>query len=354
VRASAVLFGLSLIMGASAVAQSPPRQAIILYREGGAHYNRGQYELAVAKFRAAIRADPSLPGPYRNLGLTYLALKKCDLALPYFRKYLQLRPEGRHSDRVRREIEACRKAVGGASVAPMGAAQIVLRCKIKGAQVHIDGKLRGSIDVEGFPVQPGHRTITVYRNGYKPWTSSVEVEAGQVVAVDVVLTREIGVEPLPPPASAPVTGRLRVVGLPGRATVKVDGVEVEVDERGTTRLVSGAHRVEVTGRALEPWRSEVEIKPGATTAVMPTLRLSPRAKEMRRWGWIVTGAAAAVGLAGGVVGLLENRTHEQIQDYDRVAGTRDGLNSLLDDRRSQALTTGVVLFILAPEAEAGP
>jgi hypothetical protein len=350
-----------------AEAQTPRRQAIILYREGGAHYNRGQYELAVAKYQAAIGADPTLPGPYRNLGLTYRALKKCDLALPYFRKYLQLRPEGRHSDRVRQEIEACRKAVGGASEAPMGAAQIVLRCRVKGAQVHIDGKLRGSTGVEGFPVQPGKHTIAVYRTGYKPWNSSVEVSAGQVVALEVVLSRDSGAETQPStPTSAPA-GTLRVVGLLGRTTVRIDGVEVKVDQEGATRVTSGVHQIEVTGRGLEPWKSQVEVKPGKTTTVMPTLALSESAQKLRRWGWILTGAATAVGLVGGAVGLLENRTHEQIRDYDREAGSREGLNNLLDDRRQQALaanllygvagallTTGVVLFVLAPEAETRP
>lgn len=369
--AALLLIMASMLLGdGGALAQSPQKQAIILYNEANVHYNTGQYDLAVAKYQAAIRADPSLPGPYRNLGLTYRALKKCDMALPNFRKYLQLRPSGRHSERVREEITACEKVVGTAAPAPVGAAQIVLRCPVKGAQVHIDGKLRGSTPTEGFPVQPGKHVVTVYRAGYEPWTGAVELVEGQVAALDVELKPETGSGTPPPPTSttsAGAAGRLRVVGLSPGLAVSIDGGPVQLDHEGSIALPPGEHGVSVTGRGVEPWSSRVAVKAGETTTVMPVVRMSEMGRKLRRWGWITTGLAAAVGVAAGAVGLAENATYEEIRDYDRGGGTRAGLNDLVDKRRRQALAanllygaagallgTGVVLFLLAPDHEVQP
>ena len=77
--------------------------------EGNERYARGDYDGAVESFKAAIAADPKLPGPYRNLGLAYRALNRCADALPMYEKYLELKPESRFTERVRREVD--RKSV---------------------------------------------------------------------------------------------------------------------------------------------------------------------------------------------------------------------------------------------------
>src|SRR6185369_14512925 len=60
-------------------------------------------------FKAAIALDPALPGPYRNLGLVYLAMKprRCDDAVAAFREYLKLRPVSKWTTRVEQEIMRC-------------------------------------------------------------------------------------------------------------------------------------------------------------------------------------------------------------------------------------------------------
>ena len=82
------------------------------FAEGNERYARGDYDGAVESFKAAIAADPKLPGPYRNLGLAYRALNRCNDALPMYEKYLELKPESRFTDRVRREIDLCRAKLG--------------------------------------------------------------------------------------------------------------------------------------------------------------------------------------------------------------------------------------------------
>ena len=83
--------------------------------EGNERYAHGDYDGAVESFKAAIAADPKLPGPYRNLGLAYRALNRCADALPMYEKYLELKPESRFTDRVRREIDLCRAKLGQTS-----------------------------------------------------------------------------------------------------------------------------------------------------------------------------------------------------------------------------------------------
>ena len=58
------------------------------FTDGNERYARGDYDGAIEAFKAAIAADPKLPGPYRNLGLAYRALNRCADALPMYEKYL--------------------------------------------------------------------------------------------------------------------------------------------------------------------------------------------------------------------------------------------------------------------------
>ena len=67
----------------------------------------------IEAFKAGHRRSiPSCPGPYRNLGLAYRALNRCADALPSYEKYLELKPESRFTERVRREIDLCRAKLG--------------------------------------------------------------------------------------------------------------------------------------------------------------------------------------------------------------------------------------------------
>ena len=88
------------------------------FTEGNERYARGDYDGAVESFKAAIAADPKLPGPYRNLGLAYRALNRCNDAMPMYEKYLELKPESRFTDRVRREIDLCRAKLGQTPLPP--------------------------------------------------------------------------------------------------------------------------------------------------------------------------------------------------------------------------------------------
>ena len=146
--------------------------------EGNERYSRGDYDGAVDSFKAAIAADPKLPGPYRNLGLAYRALNRCNDALPMYEKYLELKPESRFTERVRREIDLCRAKLGQAPLPPRVethtttgtphapeaqgilhvAANLIGGEATDEATVKIDGLVRGATPLT-IPVTPGPRTI---------------------------------------------------------------------------------------------------------------------------------------------------------------------------------------------------
>lgn len=100
------------------VAASGNEDAKKRFAEGNERYARGEYEAAIESFRAAIAAEPKLPGPYRNLGLAYRALNRCADALPVYEKYLSLKPESRFTERVKKEIDLCRTKLGQAKPQP--------------------------------------------------------------------------------------------------------------------------------------------------------------------------------------------------------------------------------------------
>jgi len=56
---------------------------------GNTYLNIGNYGNASEQFRKAIRLNPSLPGPYNNLGRIYFANKELDTAVFLFKKAVQ-------------------------------------------------------------------------------------------------------------------------------------------------------------------------------------------------------------------------------------------------------------------------
>jgi hypothetical protein len=340
-------------------------------QEAKIHYNKGEYDLSADKLSAAIRADPQLPGPYRNLGLTYQAMGKFDLAVINYRKYLQLAPSGKYSARIQQEIASCVAKLGQPQVTqiPIGAANVVIHASESGAQILVDGVMRGATPSLPIPVQPGKHVVTLYKSGFLPWTRSVEVSEGQTAVLDAKVERDPAAPVRETPATAPAPsgppGRLRLIGVTSRADVSIDGVQVPLGEDGEVSVSPGDHRIQVGGRGLAPWSGRFTAREEETTTVTPVLELTRTSRVLRRSAWVAVAAAVALGAAGVVVGFVENGVYNDIRQYDRSKGSRSDLDHLLDRRQTLALgadflygfaavalATGVVLFAVAPEPPA--
>jgi tetratricopeptide (TPR) repeat protein len=189
-----------------AAAASPQGQeARKKYAEGKERYARGDYDGAAESYKAAIAADPALPGPYRELGLTYRALNRCADAIPMYEKYLELRPESRFTDRVRREIDLCRAKQGlaplpdrphsGGTYHPAEqqsylhvAANLIGGEATDEASVRVDGLVRGSTPLT-IPVPSGKHRVHLERLGFESADATVDVQPGQRQEVELTMNK---------------------------------------------------------------------------------------------------------------------------------------------------------------------
>ncbi len=277
------------------------------FAEGNERYARGDYEGAVEAFKAAIAADPKLPGPYRNLGLAYRAQNRCTDALPNYEKYLQLKPESRFTDRVRREIDLCRSKLGmeplphaaaqqnGTPHAPEAQSFLHVAANLIGgeaedeASVRVDGMMRGRTP-STIPVIPGVHKVHLEHPGFESADAVVEVAPGERREVELTMNK------------------LAVVVKPP---------------------------IVVTEETQKPRPS------------------------LRKLGWGLVGAAAACAVVGGGLGIAESAVHRDAVAADPATTMR----SAVDKKRDQgnnlaigayvglgvggaALAAAVIVFIL--------
>lgn len=262
------------------------------FTEGNDRYARGDYDGAVESFKAAIAADPKLPGPYRNLGLAFRALGRCTDALPMYEKYLELRPESRFTDRVRREIDLCRAKLGQAPLPP--------------------------------PTTTGGHTIT--------GTPHAPVQQG----ILHVAANLIGGE------------------ATDEATVKIDGL-VRGATPLTIPVEPGVHKVHLSRSGFETANATVDVGPGERKDVELTMNKLPEEQKpivsaapvptgpkpsYKKYGWILVGVAAAAGAVGAGFGIAESALHR-----DAVAAPPMETNrSTVDADRDTGSSYGAIAY----------
>jgi hypothetical protein len=284
------------------------------FATGNEKYAKGDYEGAIAAFRAAITADARLPGPYRNLGLVYRAQGNCEAALPMYEKYLELKPESRFTDRVRREIDICRLKLNmaplpdrprqsggsGSYHPPEAQAYLHVAANLIGgeatdeASVRVDGIIRGSTPLT-IPITAGKHRVHLERPGFEPADAQVDVQPGQRAEVELTMNK-----------------------LPESAKPIVGGPEEEKpDDR-------------------------------------------PRG-SYRKYAWSLLGVAGALGLMGAGFGIAESALYRDSLNLDKMVSTREEADRYLNDGSNfaisayvglslggGALIASVVLFIVDP------
>ena len=92
------------------VAQRIPEEALILKEDGDRAMMRGDIEQAVRAYEKALRIYPDLPDVIYFLGLTYdLDFEDLDNAVYYYRRYLELTPQGGQSREVLNRLKKAEK-----------------------------------------------------------------------------------------------------------------------------------------------------------------------------------------------------------------------------------------------------
>ena len=226
----------------------------------------------IESFKAAIAADPKLPGPYRNLGLAYRALNRCTDALPMYEKYLELKPESRFTDRVRREIDLCRAKLGQAPLPPrrrVAHGERARRTRPRRSRIlHVAANLIGGEATDEATVQdrrpgarrdaadhPGHAgrpPVHLTRAGFETADATVEVGPGERRDVELTMNKL-------PDEQPPVAGVDAEVPRRHRAQGELPQVRLDPARRGRRRPApsapaSASPRASCTRDAVSPIR----------------------------------------------------------------------------------------------------
>jgi hypothetical protein len=367
-RATLVVCLVSLGWGSRALADA--RTADILMRECQRHFNAMEYELAASKCEAALRQDPTVVGAMRYLAVINRGLGKKTGEARFYRQciawaemYLRERPKSKFTDRMRDEINVCRKGLGQKALPKIETqgetGALVITCDVDGATVTIDDLKRGGTPLNPVQVSPGRHTVTVYKYGYLPFTTTVDVITKQVQELKVTMVRdpnaptEVTPRPVAPTGEPTVEkGAVRVTTSVSSARVFLDGKPQTLSGDGSFDAEPGVHLLRVEADGYDPWERRVAVVRGQVREVTPKLRsLSDRASS-RKWAWTLTAVAAGTAAVGTAFGILEMRSFDQARDlYEQ--GKRGLLTpnarSAISDRQSTgrrwAIISGVSLGV---------
>jgi hypothetical protein len=321
-----------IVLGTSGRAFADARTAEILMAECQKHFNAMEYELASSKCEAALKSDPTVVGAMRYLAVINRAIGKKTGEQRYYQQciawaemYLRERPTGKFTDRLRDEINACRKALGQRELPKIDTqgqtGALVITCDVDGATVTIDDLKRGGTPMNPVQVTPGRHTVTVYKFGYIPFTTTVDIVTKQIHEVKVTLVRDPNApqEPVARPVGA---------GEPSieRGVVKLDcqepGIKVSVDGKiqtltpdGTFDYEPGIHVIRVEAEGYDTWERRVAVVRGQVRDVKVKLRPLTARTTAKKWAWSLTAVAAVTAASGVTFGLLENKSFNRAEDY---------------------------------------
>lgn len=134
---------------------------------------------------------------------------------------------------------------------------ISVRSEPRGAQIFVDGVLRGTTPADILGVEPGPRTVQLHLETYVPVSQEVSVEEDSRAMVRLVLRRE--------------TGTMSIHSLPEGALIRLDGKPVGKSPAVFNEVPTGTRTVAMELRDHKPWSQSVEVKYQKAVVLDPTL-----------------------------------------------------------------------------------
>ena len=322
-----------ILLGSSGRAVADSRTAEILMGECQKHFNAMEHELASSKCEAALKADPSVVGAMRYLAVINRALGKKTGEQRYYSQciawaemYLRERPTGKFTDRMRDEINACRKALGQRELPKIDTqgqtGALVITCDVDGATVTIDELKRGGTPMNPVQVTPGRHAVTVYKFGYIPFTTTVDVITKQIQEVKVTLVRDPNAPTAPTgptktvPSGEPTIerGAVKIECQVPTISVTVDGKAQTLTPEGTFDYEPGIHVIHVEAEGYDSWERRIAVVRGQVREVKVKLRPLAARTTAKKWAWSLTAVAAVTAASGVTFGLLESQKFNRAQD----------------------------------------
>ena len=308
-RTGAMRAGIGVVLLVTAVAHADPETPASAARSyffaGQAAYQAGDYGAAALALEQADQTmhDPrttfSLAQAYRQLFAAVHDPAYAARAVELYQTYLHELPTGSRSDDAREfsaslatlvELAKYRgTAVAARSVVPH--TQLMVWSTVAGAHAAIDDRPEVALPVV-LDAKPGSHRVALSAEGFE----STYVE---VVAVDARLVALEG-RLAPRPATLHITAA-------SDARVFVDEVEVSDPGHGHGIAVpAGHHRVWIGQRGHLPALRELDLAPGGTQSVMPSLPISTQRHRAR---WTLEGGGALAVTALGALGYAAWSAH---------------------------------------------
>lgn len=213
---SSALLVTSLIGSTSSVgAQGTGNEARDLFRRGQRSYQAGDYEAAIADWRAAFELDPR-PLILFNLSQAHERLGQPVEAAQALERYLERsEPDDPHQSDARARLAALRERLGRTGIRIVGAPD--------GSTILVDDREWGVTPrPDPIPVEPGAHRVILRQAGYEPFEANVIVPPGQVLELEGAMDREAlsstGVRPQTSKGPSRV-GPLTLIGVGGAAVL---------------------------------------------------------------------------------------------------------------------------------------
>jgi tetratricopeptide (TPR) repeat protein len=192
---ASLLAALLVSLAASSDVRAVSPQAEALVREGRSLMAAGDLAAACVRFARSYALDAS-SGALLNLALCHEREGKLATALAEYRAAARLAREQHREDRALVADERV-----GALEPQLAHVTIVATQPVPGLLVAVDGSPPGEVRSEApLPIEPGLRQVHVTAAGYQPWSTTVEVKAGERRTVAIPVLAQVAPPAPPPPA----------------------------------------------------------------------------------------------------------------------------------------------------------
>jgi hypothetical protein len=247
-------------------------------------YADGDFGAALLKFLAAFAAS----GDARllwNAAACEKSLRHYANAAVLVRRYLAAGPP-LVTDDAARDAQAFLEVV-----APL-TGHMTIAANERLARVYLDGNEVGATPLaDALTVDIGTRHVTVRKEGFADYSTTVQVTGKDQIRVDAVLVPALH------------EGRLAVRAGRGDA-ISIDGTAVGTGEWSGT-LASGSHVLRVTAPDKASYRSDLLMIDDQVRTVDVNLEPVSHAGPVPAWIWVVGGAVLAAGAATGAYFLFK-------------------------------------------------
>jgi hypothetical protein len=287
------------------------------FRKGAELYRAKQYRAAIDEFEAAYRLKPAGAIHY-NVAQCRERLGEWPAAIRSYHDYLREAPEANDRAVVRAAVKKLEERL-----AATGAQPLLVYTDPPGAEVRIDGRVRGTTPFH-LVLPPGSYDVELVLADHERVTQELAMTAGAAKVLDVQLRPSR-------PETPTANGSLSAVH-PERSV----SATAETRSRGTTSTAS---------------KADLSSRPGATTAsgardATAAVSAKPPREKRRVYTWIAAGTAVVAAAAGGYYGWSARQAESALdRGYDGAADASDAT--------SRARRANVMYVVAGSAAAAG-